>query len=432
VPGQRIKSAGETCPVHSLTGPSRVQRLFALGLALVVAMSVLWFFAVLGGSGIAVGGAVLFSLGFLGVVGWTVRKVVRWRAAPWLRHFLACRPSHPRPDRPLDLCFLFVDHYEPDFGGADLTLQLARVQRWQVAYERAIQGHVDSDGSCPQHTWFLPIDLVHERTVPVVASWPGRGWGEVEYHLHHDPSMDEHAIREQIMQDIGRLQQCGAMSGGRYGFVHGMFALAGGDDRYCRAPNEIDVLLETGCYADFSFPSLGTPAQPRQVNSIFYARSNGRPKPYDTGPDAAVGQKHEGLLIVPGPMCIGLFPRLMDDAHVEPHHLPHPRRIARWVSAHVHVRGRPNWVFISVHSHTAKEDAQDALFAGPMQNLWQAMEQRFRGSNARLHYLTAREAYNIIKAAEAGHDGNPGDYRNFEIGPPLNRTRRIQAGAGPK
>ena len=33
------------------------------------------------------------------------------------------------------------------------------------------------------------------------------------------------------------------------------------------------------------------------------------------------------------------------------------------------------------------------------------------------HYVTAREFYNIIKSAEAGEDGNPGDYRNYKLSP---------------
>ncbi len=35
------------------------------------------------------------------------------------------------------------------------------------------------------------------------------------------------------------------------------------------------------------------------------------------------------------------------------------------------------------------------------------------GSNYVLHYVTAREMYNIIKAAEAGRSGNPREYRDF-------------------
>ena len=32
-----------------------------------------------------------------------------------------------------------------------------------------------------------------------------------------------------------------------------------------------------------------------------------------------------------------------------------------------------------------------------------------------LHYVTAREMYNIIKAAEAGKKGNPATYRDYLI-----------------
>jgi hypothetical protein len=41
--------------------------------------------------------------------------------------------------------------------------------------------------------------------------------------------------------------------------------------------------------------------------------------------------------------------------------------------------------------------------------------------------VTAREAYNIVKAAEAGKSGNPNDYRDFEIAPPANRLFRCDA-----
>jgi hypothetical protein len=35
-----------------------------------------------------------------------------------------------------------------------------------------------------------------------------------------------------------------------------------------------------------------------------------------------------------------------------------------------------------------------------------------------LHYVSAREVYNIIKAAEAGKQGNPNEYRDFILPPP--------------
>ncbi len=405
---------------------ARALRARTLGLIVACALilpGALWACALTLGYWLIYSAALIVSIFFVGSVAWVIRKIIRWKATLWLGAYLRTERSPLEPDCAIDLCFLFKDHFEPDWRDASVRLQLERVHKWELRYPQAISGHTDSDGRCPQHTWFCPVALTSPGAMTPISTWPGRHWGEIEYHLHHAPKMNEERIRTQIIEDLARLKEYGAISSGHYGFVHGMFALAAGDRRYCNAPNEIDVLLQTGCYADFTFPALGTPAQPRQVNSIYYARSNGRDKPYDRGKEATVGQSPDGLLIVPGPMCFGVWPRVLDNSEVG-HYPPHPRRISRWLAAHVHVSGRPNWVFISVHCHTAQDDILNSLFAGPMQRLWSALERRFKTPSKRLHYVTAREAYNIIKAAEAGHDGNPNDYRDFEIPPPENRTER--------
>src|SRR5260370_26512543 len=58
----------------------------------------------------------------------------------------------------------------------------------------------------------------------------------------------------------------------------------------------------------------------------------------------------------------------------------------------------------------------DAMFA--------AMEHWWNRPPFRLHHVTAREAYNIVKAAEAGCHGDPNDFRDFLIPPPANRLIR--------
>ena len=40
------------------------------------------------------------------------------------------------------------------------------------------------------------------------------------------------------------------------------------------------------------------------------------------------------------------------------------------------------------------------------------------GENYILHYVSAREMYNIAKAAEAGKNGNPNEYRDFILAKP--------------
>jgi hypothetical protein len=64
-----------------------------------------------------------------------------------------------------------------------------------------------------------------------------------------------------------------------------------------------------------------------------------------------------------------------------------------------------------------------ASFLGePMRATLEAMQTWWNRPPFRLHYVTAREAYNIARAAEAGHSGNPNDYRDFEVPPPANRV----------
>lgn len=56
-------------------------------------------------------------------------------------------------------------------------------------------------------------------------------------------------------------------------------------------------------------------------------------------------------------------------------------------------------------------DAADAMFSH--------LETAYNdGERYVLHYVTAREVYNIIKAAEAGRSGNPNDYRDYLLPPP--------------
>jgi hypothetical protein len=37
------------------------------------------------------------------------------------------------------------------------------------------------------------------------------------------------------------------------------------------------------------------------------------------------------------------------------------------------------------------------------------------GRDWRLHYVSAREMFNLVRAAEAGAAGDPGPYRDFEV-----------------
>jgi hypothetical protein len=72
----------------------------------------------------------------------------------------------------------------------------------------------------------------------------------------------------------------------------------------------------------------------------------------------------------------------------------------------------------------------DTLLGEAAERMHAHLEQAYNdGTNHVLHYVTAREMYNIIKAAEAGKGGDPNDWRDYELPPPPHRLHGWSATA---
>ena len=260
------------------------------------------------------------------------------------------------------------------------------------------------------------------------------GFGEVEVHLHHghDTSAGLRARLESFTSTLAtRHGLLSRRADGRiaYAFVHGNWALDNGglDASTCGVNDELTVLRETGCYADFTMPAVPNAAQSRIVNSIYYAVDDpDRPRSYDTGVRAGVRRQPPdgGLLLIEGPLKVWwprspgrLMPRIDSGAiDQSPGNRPDRARFARWVDAGVSVDGRPDWVFVKVHAHGAPEPNAAVLLGDAMLEFHRTIGEAFNdGVRYRLHYVSAREMYNIVKAAEAGCAGDPSAYRDFEI-----------------
>ena len=55
-----------------------------------------------------------------------------------------------------------------------------------------------------------------------------------------------------------------------YAFVHGNLALANSaGGKYCGVDNEMAILRDTGCYADFTLPSAPDETQVAVINQIY-------------------------------------------------------------------------------------------------------------------------------------------------------------------
>jgi hypothetical protein len=329
------------------------------------------------------------------------------------------------------LMFLFVDHFEPETP-EDLFA-------WVRRYPKVVKSFLDADGRHPQHSWFY--DREDGKVLESLSGLCARQLGEIEIHLHHGHDTSD-GLREKLQRRKRAYGEHGALartqSGDRaFAFIHGKWCLDNSrGDAHCGVNDELIVLREAGCYADFTFPAWGA-MQPRKRNSIYYATDDpDAPKSYDTGVDVEVGSEASGdLMIMQGPGHLSGIPRkvaaipgaawLADriwlTCGVDGHMPLGPGRIDRWVSSQVCVKGRPDWLFVKVHTHGARPSNYEPYF-GPMgRRLHSHLTTRYNdGQEWALHYVTARESYNIIKAAEAGESGDPGNYRDYTLAPPEN------------
>jgi hypothetical protein len=353
----------------------------------------------------------------------------RW-LVPYFRQSAKRRAPGATDEIHLLLCI--ADHFEPKGGKAPPEQAAARVERWVRQYPRQFGHFRDSDGRPPRYTFFFPIEDYEPEHLDALAELCRAGYGEVELHLHHDGANGP-ALREQLLRfkDIfverhGLLARHRETGEVRYGFIHGNWALCNSrpDGRWCGVNEELDILRQTGCYADFTMPSAPHPTQTRKTNSIYYAVNKpGQPRSHDSGVDAGTAPVPDNsLLLIQGPLIFdwrrrkkGVLPSL-ENGCLQASQPPAVERLHAWLKARVQVPSRPDWFFVKLHAHGAEEQSHDALLGPPMvQFHLDLCEMARRNPRFHYHYVTAREMYNLVKAAEAGWKGSVAEALDFEL-----------------
>ena len=357
-------------------------------------------------------------------------KLLKARCYLWLPGYLAnrihCRGTRIPKDKDIHVLLMVVDHFEPSRKEGRLGVE--KVRQWCEKYASVARLHRDSDGDVPQHTWFYRYDYPNYDCINILSEYSYRGFGEIEFHLHHGYDTPE-SFEEKLIQGVKWFNKAGAMisfqnpSRMHFGYIAGNWALDNGrrDPALSGVNTEIGILSKAGCYGDFTFPAIGTNAQPRKVNSIYYAKDSTSAKSYSKGTDVRVGGDTSGdLMIFQGPVYVDWKRKYTESAALESFAPFYPARMENWIRAGIHVIGRPEWVFIKLHTHGMQSG--DYILGRQLDGMFSEVERRFKEPPYYLHYITAREGYNIVKAAEAGLEGNPHDFRDFSIPQPANRN----------
>jgi hypothetical protein len=371
---------------------------------------------------------------YLDKLAWSLPWLLRyplWRARELIRR--ATEKGGPQ-----NLLFFVANHYEPGWAENGLILdwstQMRRVEDWcrrARATGRAVR---DTDGRPFRHTYFYPGEQYHRGLLEQLAELQAEGFGEVEIHLHH--GVGEPDTAESLRQALTEFRDCLAeehkclsrpdgTGGPMYAFVHGNSALANSaGGRFCGVDSEMQILAETGCYADFTLPSAPDQTQVPRINAIYQC---GRPLheavPHRTGPNLRVGETPTLPVLFTGPLVFdwrrrvrGLpIPRIEDGALAANYPLT-LARLHNWRRARIGIYGRPEWIFIKLYCHGFFPHDQATIIGEPIRRfLSDVVELSEREGDFTVHFVTAREAFNIAMAAIDGHRGSPGNYRDYRL-----------------
>ena len=353
----------------------------------------------------------------------------------------AIRRPQPRGGGPQHIFFAVCDHFEPlgPNGSKSQAVCDQRVQNWLRRWPELAGRFRDCEGRSPCHSIFYPAETAEgaSRYVPMLRPLLETGRAELEIHLHHRDD-NEAGLRQALCEFRDYLHSEHGILGTdaegrpRFGFIHGNWALCNSrsDGDWCGVDNELSVLLDSGCYADFTFPSIPSETQPRRFcNDLYLSRDlGGRPRSHDFGRRAALGLQPtaEELLLVQGPVGInwrsrkfGLIPRI-ENADLSGSNPPTDHRMGLWLRSHIHVAGRPEWQFIKLHTHGCVEANTEVLLGGPLMKTLSRLCDSFNdGRRFALHFVSAREMYNLAAAAMSGLPSDAVlEGRDFQIRPP--------------
>jgi hypothetical protein len=381
--------------------------------------------------------AFLFAIALV-FVAWQMHKR---NVTGWLLGYLRQDWRAPVPaGKTRHLLFCFVDHYEPGWAKPGYDVECARVARWRQDYPRLCASHRDADGRPPVHSFFFPEEEYRPEHLDALVEMCRMQLGEIEIHLHHDKDTEANLratlgrFTELLANRHDALPRDPKTGQPRWAFIHGNWAL---DNSHpsgfgCGINNELIILREEGCYADFTYPAAPNVCQTRTVNRIYYATDDPlKPKSHDRGERVRVGGHAVGdLMIIQGPLGLrwksrkfALIPRI-ENSDIRAVSPPSPDRIDAWVGTGIHVQGKPEWTFVKIHTHGTQECDLDTLLGAPMDAAFSHLESRYNDGEAwKLHYVSAREMYNLVKAAEAGCEGDPNAYRDYEIPRPAYAPR---------
>ncbi|HEY0657627.1 MAG TPA: hypothetical protein VGD05_04090 [Pyrinomonadaceae bacterium] len=340
--------------------------------------------------------------------------------------------------------FTVANHFEPAWsrnGLLDLDTQRRRLDEYHKLARKTGEAVIDSDGTRFRHTNFYPVEQYDRQILQQMAAMQAEGLGEVEIHLHHGVEKPDTAenlrkilieFRDVLAEEHFCLSRFGGKGEPKYAFVHGNLALANScGGKFCGVDEEMQILAETGCYADFTLPSAPDETQIPVFNRIYECGLPLTEKmPHRAGKSVKVfgkngknGNEPQLPLIFTGPLIFNWTRRIkgfpvprIEDGALTANQPSDLARFNRWMKANITVKGRSDWIFVKLYCHGFFDYDQSACIGETAQRFFgNIIENGEKTGNYKVHFASAREAFNMVSAAIDGKTGNPNDFRNYRL-----------------
>jgi hypothetical protein len=340
-----------------------------------------------------------------------IRRVTR-NAHLWLPGYVRSRLSELGRVKARHVWVVLADHFEPLWQRPSSEVASARVRTWREKWPEVAARHRDSDGRHPRYTFFYPEEEYRPELLEPLAELARETSADVEVHIHHDgDSAGEFCDRmrrflERLHDGHGLLRR----HEGRlvFGFIHGNWALDNSrpDGRWCGLNNELTLLNELGCYADFTLPSAPSPCQTGPVNVIYRATDEpDRPRSHRRGVPVVPGGPATGhLTLIPGPLGLlwdvsrRLLPRV-DTGEITGTFPSSPARVRSWLSVAPRITDHS---FVKLYTHGAQERNSGPLLGGVLDRLFENLRRECENAGMALHFVTAWEMWRVVESLRRG------------------------------
>lgn len=344
------------------------------------------------------------------------------------------------------LILTVANHFEPGWspnGILDRDTQLKRLREY-VGVARTTADLVrDSDGTGFRHTNFYPAEQYDRELLDILAEMQSEGLGEVEVHLHHgvDRPDTSDSLRRQLAEFrdvLADRHKCLSRAADdpapKYAFVHGNLALANScGGKFCGVDNEMQILQETGCYADFTLPSAPDRSQVSIINRIYESGGDiTKPRPHDKAVRCRLGGEHpRSPMIITGPLRFGFRKAIrpyIEDGALTSALGSDLSRLRHWRHANVTIHGRSDWIFVKLYAHGFFDHDRSASIGEDARRLFsEVVENGEKSGSYSTHFVSAREMFNIATAAIDGRSGDPNSYRNYALLPIMQEAAQTAA-----